>query len=61
MTFYLARFERANLLCESSDFFSSKKGKTASLDINEEKHKLHAVSVIGESPCFLRVVEKIPL
>src|SRR5262249_9056468 len=34
--------------------------KTSS-DLPEEKRKLHPVSIVGESPCFLRVIEQIPL
>ena len=59
--FLCCPFRESELTMRVKRLLRSKKGKTASLDLNEEKQKLHAVSVVGESPCFLRVVEKIPL
>ena len=54
-------FRESELIMRVKRLLHSKNGRTISSDLAEEKHRLRSVSVIGESPCFLGVVEKIPL
>jgi DNA-binding NtrC family response regulator len=54
-------FRERELTLRIKRLLQSKSGTKMSTDLPAEKRKLHPVSMVGESPCFLRVIEQIPL
>src|SRR5215475_317006 len=53
-------FREGELTLRIKRLLQSKSATKMSAERPEEKRKLHPVSMVGESPCFLRVIEQIP-
>jgi DNA-binding NtrC family response regulator len=54
-------FQEGELTLRIKRLLHSKSATKMSSDLSEEKLKFHTVSMVGESPCFLQVIEQIPL
>jgi len=54
-------FREGELTLRIKRLLQSKSATKMTSDLTEEKSKLHPISLVGESPSFLRVVDKIPL
>src|SRR5262245_33286303 len=54
-------FRERELTLRVKRLLQSKSATKMSAERPEGKRKLHPLSMVGESPCFLRVIEQIPL
>jgi len=54
-------FREGELTLRIKRLLQSKSATKMSAERPEEKRKLYPVSMVGESPCFLQVIEQIPL
>src|SRR5262245_39266244 len=54
-------FREGELTFRIKRLLQSKSATKMSSDLADEKSELHLVSIVGESPSFLRVIEQIPL
>ncbi len=54
-------FHEAELLLRIRRLLQLKGGTAVASAVGEVKQRFHLASLVGESPCFLRVTEKIPL
>lgn len=54
-------FQETELLLRIKRLLQSKSVPAVASTVREMKQRFHLASLVGESPCFLRVTEKIPL
>jgi DNA-binding NtrC family response regulator len=54
-------FRQGELTLRAKRLLQLKRATNTSSDLPEGKEKFRPVSMVGESPCFLRVIEQIPL
>jgi DNA-binding NtrC family response regulator len=54
-------FRQGELTFRAKRLLQLKRAINMSADLPEGKERFHTVSMVGESPCFLQVIEQIPL